>query len=101
MLKVLLWHVPVTIIIFLVSVVYIAILAEKHGIPRKIIDKELDGFLDKVNNLAVRSLTEFGPGIRILFTVSFFIGLPGILIFWFGSIVKKIDDYRNSKRKSP
>ena len=101
MLKVLLWHVPVTIIIFLVGIVYIAILSAKYDVPTKIIDKELESFKDKVNDLAIKSLTEFGPGMRILFTVSFFIGFPGILIFWFGSIVKKIDDYRNFKRKSP
>lgn len=101
MLKILLWHVPVTLIIFLVGVLYIAILSAKYEIPRKITDKAFDSFKDKVNDLIIKSLTESGPWMRMLFTVSFFIGLPGILIFWFGSIVKEIDDYRNFKRKSP
>ena len=100
MLKVLLWHFLVTVIIFVVGILYIVILTEKRHIPDSVGSDCFRSYNDTVSNFVINITLDASMLQRVVFMFMYYAFLPLIFNYGFYTVIKHIDEFTDSTKKS-
>ena len=99
LLRIILWHCIVTIIMFLVSGLYIGILYAIRDAPESVLDDCLDSYTNVLVNFAINITADAGITKRMIFLIMYYIFVPVIIFHCAFAVIRGLDDYLASNKK--